>query len=373
MNNIKNFFWWCAGVHKETLLKYPEEHSKYLSIGATIFFTGLFAAIAGGYALHFIFSGNEFAILYAVLFGVIWGLAIFNMDRYIVLSIDKTKSNFKQLLQALPRIILAIIIGIVISRPLELKIFDKEIREHLRTEYLIKQQATIDTLNSTFENKYQIEYTQLDQFKAEADSLEVSIKDERQKLNHEIFGTKTDETSGVMGYGPYAKRKEDFLNKQGTYLDTLRLKIQKKEAELFERKQKEGLLDTKILSEKALDSVINIAGFSDRNTALSNLHINADGTSNESTKNAVIFIACLFIFFECLPVLVKLMSGKDSYDIETATQRAIHNYESKSNFDIEKNALDQLAEKRTEMSVKKRTDQLNKEYLQTKEENVNNT
>ena len=367
MNTIKNFFWWCAGVHKETLQKYPEEHSKYFSIGATIFFTGLFAALAGGYALYFIFSGSDFAVLYAALFGLIWGLAIFNMDRYIVLSIDKSKSNYKQFLQALPRIILAVIIGIVISRPLELKIFDKEIREHLRTEYLIKQQATIDTLNSTFENKYQIEYTQLNKFKTEADSLDVSIKDDRQKLNHEIFGTKTAETSGVMGYGPYAKRKEEFLNKQEIYLDSLRSKIQKKETELFERKEKEGLLDTKILSDAALDSVVNIAGFSDRNTALSKLHLNPDGSSNDSTKYAVIFIACLFIFFECLPVFVKLMSGKDSYDIETAKQRTVHNYESTSNIDIEKNALDQLTEKRTEISVKKRTNQLEKEYSENED------
>lgn len=373
MNNINKFFWWCAGVQKETLLKYPEEHSKYFSIGATIFFTGLFAALAGGYALYFIFSGNSYATLFAIFFGFIWGLAIFNMDRYIVLSIDKSKTNFKQFLQALPRIILAVIIGIVISRPLELKIFDKEIREHLRVEYLIKQQATIDTLNRTFEKKYEIEYAQLNKFKTEADSLDVSIKNDRQKLNHEIFGTKTEETSGVMGYGPYAKRKEAFLNKQEIYLDSLRSKIQNKETELFNRKQNEGLLDTKILSNASLDSLVNIAGFADRNAALSNLHLKPDGTSNDSTKYAVLFIACLFIFFECLPVFVKLMSGKDSYDIETAKQRAIHNYESTSDIEIEKNAIDQLTELRTEMSVKKRTDQLNKDYLESKRDSTDIT
>ncbi|WP_177762632.1 DUF4407 domain-containing protein [Flavobacterium sp. I3-2] len=373
MNNIKTFFWWCAGVQKETLEKYPEEHSKYFSIGATIFFTGLFAAIAGGYALYFIFSGSSYAVLYAMLFGLIWGLAIFNMDRYIVLSIDKSKSNFKQFLQALPRIILAVIIGIVVSRPLELKIFDKEIREHLRAEYLIKQQATIDTLNSTFENKYQIEYGQLNKFKTEADSLEITIKNDRQKLNHEIFGTKTNETSGVMGYGPYAKMKEESLKKQEIHLDTLRSQIQKKETELFERKEQEGILKTKILTDTALDSVVNIAGFADRNTALSNLHVKPDGTSNDATKYAVIFIACLFIFFECLPVFVKLMSGKDSYDIETAKQRTVHNYESTSNIDIEKNALDQLTEKRTEMAMKKRMDQLNKEYSESKDDSIDIT
>lgn len=362
MNNLQNFFWWCAGIHKETLKKYPEEYNKYISIGATIFFTGLFAALAGGYALYFVFSGGSFALLYSIVFGIIWGLAIFNLDRYIVLSIDKTKGTFTQFLQALPRILLAVLIGLVISRPLELKIFDKEIKEHLRVEYLKQQQATIDTLNRTFENKYAAEYVQLQGLKTQADSLESSIKTDRQKLNHEIFGTKTDETSGVLGYGPYAKMKESNLQKQEIFLDTLRQRIQGKEALLSQRKVKEGIMDEKILTDKSLDSAINVAGFADRNAALSNLHKNPDGTEETSTQYAVIFITLLFVFFECLPVFVKLMSHKDAYDIAVANQNIVHHFESASNVDIEKNALNQLIPHRTDVAIQRRMDKLSQEY-----------
>ncbi|MVZ61869.1 DUF4407 domain-containing protein [Sphingobacterium humi] len=359
---MKSFFWWCAGVHRETLERYPEEHNKYISIGATIFFTGLFAALAGGYALYFVFSGSPFAIFYALIFGLIWGLAIFNLDRYIVLSIDKNRNAAKQLLQALPRILLAILIGLIISRPLELKIFDKEIREYLRTEYLVQQNAKIDTLNKTFENKYLVEYGQLNTLKTQADSLEASIKTSRQQLNHEIFGTKTDETSGVMGYGPYAKMKESALNQQQNYLDTLRGRIQQKESTLLQRKGAEGLLDQRILSDKSLDSAINVAGFADRNAALSNLHKKPDGTVNKSTENAVIFIALLFIFFECLPVFVKLMSGKDAYDNALRNQREIHDYESDSGVRVEKTAIDKIEDYRVDASIKKRMDKLQAEF-----------
>ena len=363
---MRDFFWWCAGVHKKTLLKYPEQHSKYVSIGATIFFTGLFAALAGGYALYFVFSGSDYAVFYALLFGIIWGLAIFNMDRYIVLSIDKTKSGFKQFLQALPRILLAILIGIVISRPMEIKIFDKEIREHLRVEYLKQQRATIDTLNSTFANKYKVEYDQLKTLTTQADSLEPSIKADKQKLNHEIFGTKTDETSGVMGYGPYAKMKEESLKKQQIDLDTLRHRIHTKETELLVRKEKEGLMDQRILSDKSLDSAIHVAGFADRNAALSNLHKKPDGTVNKSTEYAVIFIALLFIFFECLPVFVKLMSAKDPYDIAIGNQNTVHVFESASDVDVEKNALNQLIPQRTDVAIQRRMDKLNQDYENSK-------
>ena len=126
MNKVIRFFWFCSGVHMPTLEKHPTEHNKYVGIGATIFFTGLFAALSGGYAMYFVFAGNPAAILFSLIFGILWGLAIFNMDRYIVGSINKNASTWKQGAQATPRILLAIMIGIVISRPLELKIFDKE-------------------------------------------------------------------------------------------------------------------------------------------------------------------------------------------------------------------------------------------------------
>ena len=361
---MKDFFWWCAGIHKASLLKYPEEHNKYLSIGATIFFTGLFAALAGGYALYFVFSGSDFAILYALLFGTIWGLAIFNLDRYIVLSIDKSKSGGMQFIQALPRILLAILIGLIISRPLELKIFDKEIKEYLRAEYLVQQNAKIDTLNKTFENKYRVEYGQMNALKIQADSMDASIKTARQQMNHEIFGTKTQETSGVMGYGPYAKMKEAELKKQEVYLDSLRSRINLKESELLNRKTAEGLMSQRILSDRTLDSAIQVAGFADRNAALSNLHKKPDGTVNQSTEYAVIFIALLFIFFECLPVFVKLMSGRDAYDNALKNQKEIHYYESDTEVRVEKTAIDKIDDFRIEASIKRRMDNLEQEFTE---------
>src|SRR3978361_1960882 len=103
MRKVTRFFWFCSGAHIGTLKKYPIEHNKYVGIGATIFFTALFASLSGGYAMYFVFSGQTFDFAFAILFGLIWGVAIFNMDRYIVSSIDKEGSTARQLLQASPR------------------------------------------------------------------------------------------------------------------------------------------------------------------------------------------------------------------------------------------------------------------------------
>lgn len=358
MNRISRFLWFCSGAHIATLEKHPTDHNKYIGIGATIFFTGLFAALSGGYAMYFVFKGGDFAWLFSIFFGLIWGLAIFNMDRYIVSSLDKNASTNKQLLQATPRILLAIMIGIVISRPLELKIFDKEIKEKLKVSYLNGQRSKIDTLNKAFDKKYTIELGKLNDLKTQRDSLAAAIKSDRQKLNFEIFGNKTAETSGIMGYGPYAKRKEAELKQREQNLDTLTADIRQMERFVDGRKQFDGLMSEKLYTSKQLDSLANIAGFADRNWALGQLSFNPDGSKDFNTSLAVTFIGLLFIFFECLPVFVKLMSARGSYDhaIENADKVQMHL--SDKDRDAEISVADQIQDTKIGIRAQQRIDEL---------------
>jgi len=359
MNTISRFFWFCSGVHLATLGKHPTEHNKYVGIGATIFFTGLFAALSGGYAMYFVFKGDPGAIFFALLFGLIWGLAIFNMDRYIVSSINKSASTSKQVLQATPRILLAIMIGIVISRPLELKIFDKEIKERLKVSYLNNQRSKIDTLNAAFGNKYKIELAKLGDLKAQRDTMSNAIKRDEQKLNFEIFGNKTTETSGIMGYGPYAKRKEAELDQRRQSLDTLSAEVRRLENFVDGRKQFDGLMTEKIYTSKELDSLANIAGFADRNWALGQLSFSPNGKPDITTSTAVTFIGLLFIFFECLPVFVKLMSSRGPYDRSVENMETTQIYESDKDKDFEVTVIDGVHDTRISAEIEKRKNKLN--------------
>jgi len=315
MENLTQFFWFCSGVHVDTLKRYPTEHNKYVGIGATIFFTALFAALSGGYAMYFVFAGSPAAVIFAILFGMIWGLAIFNMDRYIVASISKSGSTNQQILQATPRILLAIMIGIVISRPLELKIFDKEIRQQLKTSYLNGQRSRIDTLNKTFDLKYTAELQKTSDLKREKDSLEKDINRSRYILNQEVFGDKTNQTSGITGFGTYAKQKESIVVQKEQRLEIVRKELSAMDSFFTGRKVMDGLADQRMFSGKQLDSLANVAGFADRNRALGQLTFQEDGTRDLDNYLAISFIGFLFILFECLPVFVKLMSNKGPYDI----------------------------------------------------------
>lgn len=318
MKKVTRFFWFCSGAHIDTLKKYPIEHNKYVGIGATIFFTALFASLSGGYAMYFVFNGDAFAVGFAILFGLLWGTAIFNMDRYIVSSINKEGSTNQQILQASPRILLAIMIGVVISRPLELKIFDKEIRQKLKTSYLKGQRSKIDTLEKTYNQKYAMELGKNTDLKKEKDSLEKDINRSRFQLNQEVFGDKTNQTSGITGYGTYAKQKQSVLQEKETRLKTVTDNLGQMDEYLSHRKDYEGLNSTRLFSDHQLDSLSSIAGFSDRNWALGQLAYNSDGSRDLDTYMAISFIGYLFILFECLPVFVKLMSPKGPYDTALA-------------------------------------------------------
>ncbi|MEM6830663.1 MAG: DUF4407 domain-containing protein [Bacteroidota bacterium] len=125
---VMQFFLFCSAANQNILKKCPSsERQKYAGVGATIFFTGLLAALSGGFALYTIF--NDMTV--AVLLGICWGALIFNLDRFIVSTVKKNERMSSQWKQVAPRLVLAIFLSIVISKPLEMKIFEQEINEKL--------------------------------------------------------------------------------------------------------------------------------------------------------------------------------------------------------------------------------------------------
>lgn len=116
----------CCGVNRKIVRQCPTDYAKYAGMGGTILFTAIMASLSGSYALFSVFDDEVVAIC----FGVFWGLLIFNLDRFIVntmYSDGKVTISWQEFKSGLPRIIMAIFLGIVISTPLELKIFEDAI------------------------------------------------------------------------------------------------------------------------------------------------------------------------------------------------------------------------------------------------------
>lgn len=149
---LNEFLWTCAGVNKQVLRQCPSDYAKYAGIGGTILFTALMAALSGGYALNFVFDNQNVAIA----FGIFWGLLIFNLDRFIVntmYSDGKHSISWGELKSGLPRIIMAIFLGIVISTPLELKIFEDKIKMEIEDEKHSILEHRLESLTSELQKK----------------------------------------------------------------------------------------------------------------------------------------------------------------------------------------------------------------------------
>ncbi|WP_100627548.1 DUF4407 domain-containing protein [Algoriphagus formosus] len=303
MNQLTRFFWFCSGANFSILKRTPTECNKYFGIGATVFFTGVLAALAAGYALHTVFQ----SLLPAVLFGMLWGLMIFNLDRFIVSSMRKKERAWEEWRLAIPRLVLAVLLALVISKPLELKMFEREINRKLderKTEFIAQSKAN---LAKGFPEIQELE-SRIEALKAEVSEAE-AFRDQLQKeYDAERFGEKTSGTSGIVGLGTNAKKKEQQLDAAQLALNTLRSRNQVR-IDTLEAQIREFMALRQVEFEKQQPGIEGFDGLAARMDGLS-------GLTSESSAMALanIFIMLLFIAIETAPIFVKLISPRGPYD-----------------------------------------------------------
>lgn len=293
---INEFLWTCAGVNKEILRQCPGDYAKYAGIGGTILFTALMASLSGGYAMNFVFNHTGVAIA----FGIFWGLLIFNLDRFIVntmYSDGKHTISWGEIKSGLPRIIMAIFLGIVISTPLEMKIFEDRINSQLVQDNIARTNAARSKVE---EGNKQLESRMLT-LEQQHDEIQSRLAKANQELMEEGEGTAL---SGKIGHGPIYADKEANRNA-----------IQKELTD-WENSHKDELenLKTQIKAnrDKGYADIAqgnNENGFCVRYEAFSNVK------SQSFALNLVsIMIMLLFIIIETAPTFFKMMMEDGPYD-----------------------------------------------------------
>lgn len=302
---LKQFFIICSGSDTDILEHCSKgEQNKYVGIGATVFFTALMAFIAASYALLTVFDN----LLPALLFGFVWGLLIFNLDRYIVSTIKKTGNVIDELIQASPRIILAVIIAVVISKPLELKIFEKEINQ-----VLLEQKNEYTLLNK---DQIALQYNpKIEELKNQVGVLQNQITQKENEVNtyYNTYIAEAEGREGTMklGKGPVYKEKRE-----------------KHDAALLELQNLKADNSTKI---ETIENQIASLNSDYNNQVVSSQPIidNFDGLM--ARVNALgklpwlpsFFIFLLFLAIETSPILAKLLSPKGEYDIKFAENESV--------------------------------------------------
>ncbi len=299
MSEVKQFFLFCSGVDQSILEKCPSDENKYVGIGATIFFTGVLAFVSSGYALYTVFD----SWIMAILFGVIWGLMIFNLDRYIVSSMKSQGSFFRDFFVAMPRLLMAILLALVISKPLELKIFEKEIN----AELVVMEQEVFKDQEDQLRARYQ---SSIDGLERDVVTLKAEIA-EKTVVRDELALSALQEADGTGGsqirnMGPIYRAKKAEADQAQIELDqTLALNqplIDEKESAIAD-------LQNTITTEISQLKREAFGGMAARMDALSRL-----GQESATIYLASIFIMLLFISIETAPIFVKLISPKSPYD-----------------------------------------------------------
>ncbi|GAA2854742.1 hypothetical protein Acy02nite_73740 [Actinoplanes cyaneus] len=122
---------WLSGADVDTLERSPRERRKFSGLGGVVLTTACMAAISSAFALH---NGARAPLWAAVPVALLWGLAIANLDRWLVAAASRRERWWQNLFTLLPRLLLALVIGAVVSTPLVLWIFQREIQAQLTVD-----------------------------------------------------------------------------------------------------------------------------------------------------------------------------------------------------------------------------------------------
>lgn len=351
----KKFLWWCAGAHQNLLKQFPSEHAKYSGLGGVLLATFVLASLSAGYAVYTVFNNLAWAILFAIL----WGLIIFNFDRFLVSTMRKYGvSRRKQLWMAVPRIALALLIGFTIARPLELKIFEKEINVKM-TENMHKKIERNDSLlameNNALINNATAERQRLTDRKL---AIENQLRDLQSAYVQEADGTGGSEQRGVdklthLKMDAYSQAKNQFAAEQSQLDRNIAV-------------QDNILANAKAgMEQKRKDYEASTAanmGFLERNKALSDL-----SGEESSVFWSCLLLTLLIILIEISPVLSKLIMHVGPYDIALAKEellqmaadenhiradKEVSHQKKKDFYQKQKEMSDQLVDKLTEIQKK---------------------
>ncbi len=289
-SKFMQFFLFCSAADQELLKQCPKsEHQKYAGVGATVLFTGLLACASGGYALYTAFN----SIWLSVVLGVFWGLLVFNLDRFLVSTMKKSRGKLKELSQITPRLLLAVLLAIVISTPLELKIFEEEINESLYYAGARK----LDQLDSLYEKRIAVKQEAIEDLRSNTQSKQDARDDYYQQYICECDGTCG---TGEKGRGTECERKEKkYLQSEKEYQEA---KAENDKEIAAINKEQTALNNQRLLEKKELE-----ASFADGLL----VRLEALKTLPYGPQLAIIL---LLIAVEIAPILVKLLSPYGPYD-----------------------------------------------------------
>lgn len=333
------FLWWCAGADEHFLMKSPmQDRVKYAGIGGIVLCTGALAMVSGGFAFFTAFGPKAYAmdqqeaagigfLMGTVLFGIAWGLIIFNLDRFIVSSTGKGDGTdtvtWREVMQAFPRIIIALILGFAISAPLEIRILKSEIDNELdKFQKTYTQERNMQSDSLFAQRKAILEKDKLE-LEGKLASYETELKVYDDKIDELVEKKRLEmQDKRAYGEGPVAKalqkniddkmaEKEKFAALKATDMNTWKSELEKTSNDI-------RALDDELRAEykKNEESAHTYSGL------LKRIQI-----SHEVGGVIPWIIFLVILCIEMGPIFFKMMLTKGPYDYMVENQNYLMNVE----------------------------------------------
>jgi len=142
---FKKLFYWLAVSDSRILERVPPKiRMQHTLMGSTVLVTACFAYAAGSFLFYSVFD----SLIIAMLLGFLYCFAIVNIDRSIVAAENRKAAFF--------RIPLAVVIGLLVAIPLEIKFFEDRIDEKISETVNTKNEAyfkKLDSINAGFSER----------------------------------------------------------------------------------------------------------------------------------------------------------------------------------------------------------------------------
>jgi hypothetical protein len=140
-----------AGARPDVLAAAPGARAKFVALGGVLLSTGALAAVSAAFAVHMAL-GVWWP--FALLVGLGWGTVIVNLDRMLLVGMAHDASMKRNLVMAVPRVGLALVLGAVVATPLTLQVFHKEID----TEMVAMQAEAADAYRASLDSDTRFEH-----------------------------------------------------------------------------------------------------------------------------------------------------------------------------------------------------------------------
>lgn len=331
LNWLTRALYFSAGADVQ-LLKYCPNYDrvKMQGIGGTVIATAILAFFAGSYAFYTIFAPKQEAISWlwffiCIFLGMAWATMIYNLDRFIVAASghgDGTDEiTWGEFGKALPRLLMAALIGIVIAKPLEIRIMKTEIDVKIvEAQNAVMDREVKRAAVQRDEDLSKIERAKLE-IVAQKDA-KVSALDQLSKARDEADNRYQKELLGLdgrqRGIGPIARenkitaerRLQEYLEGKEiieSEVNQLDKQIEQKNIEIEKvyKAYEESRIKAKEMG-KEFDGLINRIAI-----------------ANEIAPIASKFLMLLLIFLEIAPLLFKMMLTLSPIDFLTENQKRL--------------------------------------------------